>query len=165
MCIWLLCVLCSKPHVVLLLPGAAGKAPRSAQEYYSVPAVRHGAAPTRADHEGMSSAAETESDGWGGVPDPSETAQLQSEANLFVPPRPLDHIQQRQLNAVAQKAGLTNQAQNRMPQGNPMPQQRPVQTRAAPAPPSTWTCPTCTYEHKKDQAGFLACAVCGSVRK
>lgn len=38
----------------------------------------------------------------------------------------------------------------------------------APAPeaaPAGWTCPTCTYRHEGKQAGFLACAMCGGVRK
>jgi len=43
------------------------------------------------------------------------------------------------------------------------------QAAAAPAleaaVPSGWTCPICTYRHEDKQAGFLACAVCGSVRK
>ncbi len=34
-----------------------------------------------------------------------------------------------------------------------------------PAAAAEWTCPVCTYEHVEKQAGFLACAVCGSVRK
>lgn len=43
-----------------------------------------------------------------------------------------------------------------------------VEQRAAPAAEAAsarWTCPTCTYRHEGRQAGFLACAVCGSVRK
>ena len=46
---------------------------------------------------------------------------------------------------------------------------RPEQA-ALPAPvpeaaPAGWTCPTCTYRHEGKQAGFLACAMCGGVRK
>ena len=44
---------------------------------------------------------------------------------------------------------------------------RPEQA-AAPAPEAAsagWTCPTCTYRHEGKQAGFLACAMCGGVRK
>ena len=32
------------------------------------------------------------------------------------------------------------------------------------APASTWTCAVCTYEHAGAEAGFLACALCGTVR-
>lgn len=35
----------------------------------------------------------------------------------------------------------------------------------APEAASGWTCPTCTYRHEGKQAGFLACAMCGGVRK
>lgn len=43
-----------------------------------------------------------------------------------------------------------------------------LEHRAAPAPEAAsagWTCPICTYRHEGKQAGFLACAICGGVRK
>ena len=42
---------------------------------------------------------------------------------------------------------------------------RHEQAAPAAAGPTAWTCPVCTYRHEEKQAGFLACAVCGSVRK
>ena len=46
---------------------------------------------------------------------------------------------------------------------------RPEQAApSAPAPEAAsagWTCATCTYRHEGKQAGFLACAMCGGVRK
>lgn len=151
--------------------GAAAKAARPAQEFYNPPAARNGdpAAASRADlTDGHAAPSGRHADGWEGVADPSDILQQQSEAAPFNANaiRPYDYAQQRQMANLEQKAGLHHAYSGGVVRA---PQQRaaPTQARAVAQPPpvTQWTCPTCTYTHEKDQAGFLACALCGSVRK
>ncbi|DBA74031.1 TPA: hypothetical protein ACH3X1_010851 [Trebouxia sp. C0004] len=106
---------------------------------------------------------------------------VQQQQNKQQPP--LTHGQKPVIRAAA-GAAAPQQAQQRLNAGQgrgqgatsragPAGQQgaspRLDQAAAAPAlaaaVPSGWTCPICTYRHEDKQAGFLACAVCGSVRK
>ncbi|DBB07365.1 TPA: hypothetical protein ACH3X3_008852 [Trebouxia sp. C0006] len=106
---------------------------------------------------------------------------VQQQQNKQQPP--LMHGQKPVIRAAA-GAAAPQQAQQRLnagqgrgqgatPRAGPAGQQgaSPQRAQAAAAPaleaavPSGWTCPICTYRHEDKQAGFLACAVCSSVRK
>lgn len=144
------------PDLALIMPGEAAKPARPAQEYYNPPASRTGA-PAAAARPAPQGAAGASTDGWGNPPDLADTLQNQSQMKPFVPPPDLDHIQQRQVQLLEAKSGILRQPAQLAAQ----------QPRAVPAVPAAtlWTCPTCTYKHEPYQAGFLACAVCGSVKK
>ena len=101
----------------------------------------------------------------------ANNTQFQPGLSLFVPRRPLDLEQQKQVNVIAPMADLTGFAHTKMPKDSPVPKQLDAQGQtkaahvAATAPAvAAWTCSTCTFTHKNEQAGFLACAVCGNMR-
>ena len=74
--------------------------------------------------------------------------------------------QQRLNTGQGRGQGMTPRAGPASQQGSsPRPGQAAVAPALEAAVPSGWTCPICTYRHEEKQAGFLACAVCGSVRK
>ena len=105
---------------------------------------------------------------------------VQQQQNKQQPPLP--HGQKPVIRAAA-GAAAPQQAQQRLnagqgrgqsatPRAGPAgqqgasPRREPAAASALEAAvPSGWTCPVCTYRHEDKQAGFLACAVCGSVRK
>ena len=101
----------------------------------------------------------------------ADNTQFQLMSSPSVPRRPLNLEQQEQVNVIPPMAGLTGVAHTEVSKDVALPKQLSAQRQtkaadvAATAPPvAAWTCPTCTFEHKNEQAGFLACAVCGTVR-
>ena len=84
-------------------------------------------------------------------------------------PVPASHAQKQGRVPAQQAQQRQNTGQGRGQAGTAREATPPRQEqRATPAPEAAfggWTCPTCTYRHEGKQAGFLACAICGSVRK
>lgn len=166
---------------------------RREQQYYKLPQDRNPVFPplgpdANVTHASQQPLPRSESnDGWGSE-EPVAAGNAPSRSNGQVPfvqqqqnkqQPPLMHGQKPVIRA-APGAAAPQQAQQRLnagqgatPRAGPAGQQgaSPRRDQAAAAPaleaavPSGWTCPICTYRHEDKQAGFLACAVCGSVRK
>ena len=154
------------------------------QAYYKPPADRNPVVPLRgADLSSITHASQqplprsNSNDMWGpegslaaaNVPARGQVPFVQQQQNKQQPPA--THAQKPNVRAPPQQAQQRlNAGQGRGQVGTPREgvSPRPDQAAAAPAPeaaPAGWTCPTCTYRHEGKQAGFLACAMCGGVRK
>ncbi len=166
---------------------------RREQQYYKPPIDRNPVFPPLGPDAIVAHASQQplprsdSNDGWGSEA-PVAAGNAPSRSNSQVPfvqqqqnkqQPPLTHGQKPVIRA-AVGAAAPQQAQQRLntgqgaaPRAGPASQQgaSPRRDQAAAAPaleaavPSGWTCPICTYRHEDKQAGFLACAVCGSVRK
>ena len=154
--------------------------PKPEQAYYKPPSDRHTVAPPRgADVSSVIPASQQplprgDSDNTWGSEASLAAAHAPSRASGQVPFVQQQQNKQQPAASHAQKPQSSRapaqQAQQRAQHAGQAASvreaARPEPTPApAPEAASGWTCPTCTYRHEGKQAGFLACAMCGGVRK